>query len=137
MGSFSDYLEAKILDHVFGATTFTPPANLYLALFNSAPSDSGGGSEVSGFSYARKQVANNTTNWANASGTSPCAKALALAQAFAAASGGSWGSVTHFAIFDASSSGNMLLWGALGTAETINDGGTLTFPIGQPVITLD
>jgi hypothetical protein len=136
MGSFSDYLEAKVLDHVFGATTYTPPATVYFALFTAAPSDSGGGTEVTGGAYARKSVTNNTTNWANSTGTTST-KALAVAQAFATASGANWGTITHFGIFDASTSGNLLVWGALGTSEVINDGGTLTVPVGQPVITLD
>ena len=46
--SFSDYLENKILDHVFKGTVFTQPANLYVALFTAGPNDVGGGTEVNG-----------------------------------------------------------------------------------------
>ena len=73
-GSFSDYLEAKVLDHVFGATAYTAPATIYYAAFTAAPSDSGGGTECTGGSYARKGMTNNATNFPNASGTSPTSK---------------------------------------------------------------
>ena len=66
MAGFSDYLEDKVLDHVFGGTSYTAPGTLYVALFTAAPSDSGGGTECSGGSYARKSMAAMTV-----SGTSP------------------------------------------------------------------
>ena len=52
--SFSNYLENKILLHVFGATPYTAPATLYVALFTSDPGEGGTGTEVSGGSYARR-----------------------------------------------------------------------------------
>lgn len=134
MGSFSDYLENKLLDHVFGGTAYSAPGTLYLGLFTAAPSDSGGGTEVSGNGYARKAVTNNTTNWPNASGGS---KAVGAAQEFAAANGGSWGTITHFGIFDASSAGNLLAWGALTASKAIADADVFRFDAGNITITLD
>ena len=67
MAGFSDYLEDKVLDHVFGGTAYTAPATLYVALYTVAPDDTGGGTEVTttGTAYAR-QTATFTV-----SGTSP------------------------------------------------------------------
>ena len=52
MAAFSDYLENKVLGHVFGGTAYTAPTTLYVALYTVAPSDTGGGTEVSGGAYA-------------------------------------------------------------------------------------
>lgn len=134
MGSFSNYLENAVLNHVFGGSAYTPPATVYFALFTATPSDTGGGTEVAGGAYARKAVTNNGTNWDTATAG---AKTLAVAQSFVTADGGNWGTITSFGIFDASTGGNLLIWGSLTTAEVINDGGTITVPVGQPVITLD
>ena len=48
MAGFSDYLENKVLEHVFENSAYTAPSTLYAALFTVAPSDTGGGTEVSG-----------------------------------------------------------------------------------------
>ena len=69
MGSYADYLENKILDHVFGAVTYTPPATLYFGLSTTTIADAGTGiTEPVGNGYARKGVTNNTTNFPSASG---------------------------------------------------------------------
>ena len=54
MAGFSDYLEDKVLDHVFGGNAYTAPSTLYVALYTVAPTDTGGGTEVSGGAYARQ-----------------------------------------------------------------------------------
>ena len=134
-GSFSDFLEAKVLDHVFGATSYTPPATLYFALFTSAPSDSGGGTEVTGGSYARVGVTNNTTNFPNVSGTSPTSKSNGTVITFPTASA-NWGTVVAFGIFDASSSGNLIAWADLTANRTVNSGDTASFAVSALTITL-
>ena len=65
MAAFSDYLENKVLGHVFGGTAYTAPTTLYVALYTVAPSDTGGGTEVSGGGYARQ------TSTFTVSGTNP------------------------------------------------------------------
>lgn len=138
MGSFSDYIEAKVLDAVFGATALPTIGTHYIALYTVAPSDSGGGTEVTGGSYARHPVTNNTTNWPNASGTNPCRKSNGVAFTWAAAPTANWGLVVAFAIFDQSSGGNMLGWSLLGTSKTINSGDAApSFAIGALTIDLD
>ena len=133
MAAFSDYLEAAILNHIFRNTAiFTPPANVYLALFTAAPSDSGGGTEVTGGSYARKAVS-TTSQW-SAPGVDGLTDNI-NAQAFVTATA-SWGTVTHVGIFDAASAGNLLFHGALTVSKTVGSGDTFQFNAGDLDITL-
>lgn len=130
MGSLSDYAEAKILDHLNGKATFSA-VTAYVALYTAAPSDSGGGTEVSGNNYSRKQTAAADWNSA-ASGAASNANAITFATP-----SGSWGTVTHFGIFDASTSGNLLWWGALTTSKTIAANDIASFAAGSLTQTLD
>ena len=133
MAAFSDYLEQAILNHIFRNTAiFTPPANVYLALFTAAPSDSGGGTEVTGGSYARKAV--STTGQWSAPGVGGLTDNI-NAQAFVTATA-SWGTVTHVGIFDAASAGNLLFHGALTVSKTVGSGDTFQFSAGDLDITL-
>lgn len=124
-GNISDYLKGKLLEHAFGASTYTPPATLYLALFTAAPTSAGGGTECSGGSYARKAVTNNTTNFPAVTGTSTKLSVLHIAQTMGPASA-SWGSVVAVGWYDASSSGNLLAWADVTNAQTINTGASAT-----------
>jgi hypothetical protein len=123
----SDYLEENILDHVFGLGDYTPASDLYVALFTAAPSDSGGGTEVSGNAYARVQVTNDSTTWSRTNSTVSNLAAIT----FAAPSPAIWGTVTHYGIFDASSAGNLIDWGALTNSRTTAVGTALSFAIGE------
>ncbi len=128
--SFSDYLEDKLLDHAFKGAAFTQPANVYVALFTAAPTDAGGGTEVSGNGYTRKL--HNT--WNAASGGTKTNNGEIL---FDSASGGNWGTVTHAGLFDAATGGNLLAWGALAASKAINDGDQARIADGDLSITLD
>lgn len=132
-GSKADYLENELLDHVLGNSAYAAPATLYVALFTAAPSDSGGGTEVSGGSYARVAVTNNLTNWPAASGG---AKSNGTEIAFPEATA-SWGTVVAFAIFDAATAGNMLYWATLTANKTIDSGDTAKFAVGDLDVTED
>lgn len=126
--AFTNYLENKMMGHVWSGTTYTSPAaNLYVGLFTSAPGEGGGGTEVSGNGYSRKQVTMTTTD--NASTNSGAVE-------FDTATG-TWGTITHVAIFDASTSGNMLAYAALASAKTIASGDVFRIPSGDLDITLD
>ena len=130
MAGFTDYLEDKVLDHVFGGTAYTAPSTLYVGLFTAAPSDTGGGTEVSGGSYARKSMPDMTI-----SGTSPTTATNGAAVEFVTATG-SWGTVTHVGIFDASSSGNLLCWAALSASKVVASGDVIRFDQGDLDVTL-
>jgi hypothetical protein len=130
MSSFSDYTENLVLNWLFTTNSATRPTAWYVGLFTAAPSDTGGGTEVTGNGYAR--VATGTMS---ISGTATTASNAAAIE-FAAASGGNWGTITYAAIFDASSGGNMLAWAALTTSRTINDGDVFRIPASSLTVTL-
>ena len=133
MGSFSDYLENKILDHIFGVTAYTAETTVKVALSTADPLDTGLGlAEPSGNNYARVSVTNNGTNWDTAVNGATANK---TAITFPTASG-SWGTITHFAIFDNAGT-NMLVHGSLGTSKAVGTGDTPKFNIGDLTITLD
>ena len=132
--SFADYLENKLLDHVFGNAAYTAPATLYIAASTATINDDGTGlTEPVGNAYARVAVTNNATNFPAASGG---AKANGIQITFPEASG-SWGTISHIAIMDASSGGNVLGKGALAASKAIAAGDTLYIPVGDLDITLD
>jgi hypothetical protein len=126
-GSKSDYLENKLLDHVLGGGDYSRPATVYIALFTVAPTDAGGGTEVSGTGYSRKAVTNNDTNWpAAASGAKSNGTDITFDEAT-----GDWGTVVALGIFDAASGGNLLYWCDLTVSKTINSGDTAKFAAGD------
>ena len=131
MSSFNDYTENLVLTFLFTGSTATRPTAWYVGLFTAAPSDTGGGTEVTGNGYARV-----VTGTITVSGTSPTLATNSAAIEFAAASGGNWGVIGWAAVFDSSTGGNMLAWAALTTSRTINDGDVLRIPAGSLDITL-
>lgn len=142
MSAMSDYLENKLVDHLFRAQTLAAPATLHIGLLTAAPSDSGGGTEVSGGNYARVAVTSSLANWA---GTQAAASTTASSGTGGQTSNnsaitfptpsGNWGTVSHFGIYDAASAGNLLFWGALTIAKTINQSDTVSFPAASLTIT--
>lgn len=136
-GAMSDYLENKLIDHVFRGTAYTAPTTIYVELYTSACSDSARGTEVSGGSYARASLVASTTNWAGTQSAGSTAVSSGtggttsnnVAITFTTPSAG-WGTVTHIGLGDAASAGNMLVCTALTTSKTINSGDTVSFPIG-------
>ena len=123
-GSLSDYLEDKLLDHVLKNTSYDQPTNLYVALWIGDPTDIGtGGAEVSGGSYARVQC--NTWDGAASRATANTG-AIEFAEATA-----DWGTVTHFAIWDDISAGNMIAHGSLTASKAIGTGDNASFAIGD------
>jgi hypothetical protein len=129
MAALSDYAEKAMLDWLLGGATPTRPTTRHLALFTAAPSDSGGGTEVSTGGYARQTI----TFAAAATPGGTCANDAV--ESFTA-SGANYGTVTHIGIFDAATSGNLLAHGAMTVSRTVNDGDTLNFAIGSVVLTL-
>ncbi|KKL18933.1 hypothetical protein LCGC14_2470590, partial [marine sediment metagenome] len=75
-GSFNDYTENKVLDHIVGKTSFTMPT-AYVGLSTADPLDDASGlAEPSGNNYAR--VTTSGSDWdAAASGATANAAALA------------------------------------------------------------
>jgi len=135
MANASDYLEGQIRAHIFRTASFTKPTVLGVALFTVTPSDSGGGTEVTGGSYARVNVAPLDANWTAASATDGLTD-NAAAITFPAPTA-NWGVVVAFGIFDATSGGNLLVWGPITPNKTINNGDPApAFAIGALDVTV-
>ncbi len=131
MGSLSNYAENKILDHLMGKTSYAMPT-IYVALSTADPLETGAGlAEPSGNGYARQATAGDDWN-AAASGATDNASAIVFAEAT-----GSWGTLTHFALFDAISGGNMIGYGALTVSKVVTSGDTVSFAAGALDATLD
>jgi len=129
MAALSDHAEALLLDWLMTNGSATRPTAWYVALYTVAPSDSGGGTEVSGNGYAREAVT-------FAAATSPGGTTSNTNAVSFTASGGNWGSITHIGIHDAVSGGNLLWHGAMTASKTVNDGDTLEFSIGNIDLTI-
>lgn len=154
MASMTDYLENKLIDFLFRAQALgvtgasagagSGPTDFYIALFTAAPSDTGGGTEVSGNNYSRAHVVNALTAWDNTQAASSSAVSSGTggttrnqATITFPTPSATWGTVTHMAIFDASSGGNMLYWNALTASKVINSGDTVTFPANALTYQID
>jgi len=132
MGSFADFWEQEILDHVFNKGAYTAPT-IYVGLSTADPGDDEAGlAEPSGNGYARVTTAAGDWNAATAAGLIDNLNALTFPEA-----SGSWGTVTHFALFDAATLGNMLAHGTLGTPQAIVSGNTPSFAAGELDVSLD
>lgn len=118
------YLSNRLLDHAFRNVAFTSPTTVYLGLFTSPTTDAGGGTEVTGGSYARQSI-----SFGAASAKQIANNAL---MTFPTATAG-WGTVTHGAIMDAVSGGNMLWHGPIGSNRVVGIGQTFSAAIGQLV----
>jgi len=114
MSAMTDYLEDKLLNHTFRNLAFTPPTTVYLALFTAAPGETGGGTEVSGGDYARQAI---TFGAPSPSGTIKNSADITFPTATA-----DWGTITHVAIMDAATAGNMLVYGALTVQKVVGTG---------------
>ncbi len=120
MANASDFLEVELRKHLFRTGSYTKPTILAVALFTVTPSDSGGGTEVSGGSYARIDRPPLDANWTGASATDGLTdNAAAITFATPTAN---WGTVVAFGIFDALTAGNLLVYGPISPSKTINNG---------------
>lgn len=128
MSDFSDYLENKLIDHVLRNTAYAVPAGIYVGLFTTPSSDAGPGIEVTGGSYARVQVGPSLAAWTQTQGGtgSPSSgtggQSANAADTIFPAPTASWGTVTHFGLFDAAAGGNLLFQAALAAAKFVAAG---------------
>lgn len=130
MSSFTDYTENLALTYLFNTGSVTRPTAWFVGLFTAAPSDTGGGTEVTGNGYAR--VSAGTISGSGTATTFTNAAAIE----FAAASGGNWGTIGWAGIFTASTGGTLLAWAPLTTSKAINDGDIFRIPASSLSITL-
>jgi hypothetical protein len=136
MSAASNYLENAVLDHVLTATAYTAPGTRYLALFTNTSGSAATNLEAGtlsdevttdGSAYVRKTA----TFAAASSGTSATNATVTFDAATA-----NWGTITHVAVMDASTSGNVLFWGAVTTSKTIETGDTFQVSSGNLTVSL-
>ena len=127
--SLSNTFETNVLTWMFTADAVTRPTAWYLALFTSNPDEDASGTEVStsGTAYARQSVSFTVSG-----NTASNSAAVEFPTATA-----SYGTVTHVAVFDASTSGNMIAYAALTTSKAIDTGDVLRVPSGDLDVTMD
>ena len=126
MSAMSDYLELKVLDHVLGTSAYTMPTTVYIGLSTGSFADDNSGTELTGNGYARQSIAFD----AAASGTTDNTSNVDFPTAT-----GSWGTVSHYGLFDASSGGNLLIHGAFTVSKTVASGDILRIAAGELDIT--
>ncbi len=124
----SDYLENALLNSTLRGQAFTAPTAIYAALFTSDPTDAGTGTEVSGGAYTRQAITFGTPSNGTCSNSADVLFPVATA---------AWGTITHFAIYDAATGGNLLYSGAFTTAKTIATDDQLKLAAGNITVTLD
>ena len=127
MSALSDYAENKVLDVLGANATFTAPSAVYLGLSTGSFNDDGSGTEISGNNYARVAVSFGSA----ASGTMSNDAAIE----FAAATGSGFGTVSHWGLFDAASSGYLLVHGSFSASKAIASGDVLKIAVGDLDIT--
>jgi len=129
--AMSNYLENKVLDHTLRGTTgaYTAPTTIYVGLFTSSPTDANSGTEVSGGSYARV-----VATFANAATSGSISNTNLISFTTASAS---WGTITHIGLFDNSTGGNLMYWGALTVSKVIGNGDTFSISIGNLTVSID
>lgn len=148
MAAMSDYLENKLIDAAFRGQAFTFPAVMYAGLLNSAPTDAGGGTEVTGGGYARVAITSGLTAWAGTqgaasttassgtSGTTSNNAAITFPTPTAA-----WSTTTTptgwVGLYDAATGGNLLFYATLAVAKVINQGDNISFAAAQLAFQID
>jgi len=147
MGSKTDYLENKLLDFRFRGQAYVPPSTIYVGLFTAAPTDAGGGVEVSvtGTSYARVSVPCTLTNWSGTQGISTTTVSTGTSGTISnnipivfPAPTGAWGNLVAVGFFDAPTGGNLTDYSLLSAPKTVNNGDSApNYPIGSITIQED
>ena len=134
MGTLSNYATTELVDHVFKAA-YSPAATLYLALCTSAPTAASTGTnivETDYSGYSRKSFTGSSTFGAAASRKVAQSSILEFAQA----SGVSTSDISHWAVCDAATNGNMLAFGAYNSSWNVVSGNTPKIASGEIEISI-
>jgi len=127
--SATNFLEDRFLQSSLTGATYTGAANVYVALYSVAPSESGGGTELSGSGYARDEVVFSvSTGNGVATNTSNVSIGPATAD---------WVTAVAYGITDASTAGNILYTGSLAVPQTIRNGLSLDIGTGNLTISIN
>ena len=127
MAAMTDYLANVLRDHTLRNMAYTSPTTVYLALFTTATTEAGGGTEMTGGSYARQAI---TFDAGAIAGQADQAAVVAFTDCPAA-------TVVAAAVMDALTVGNMLYHGRLPSQRTLVGGETFTLIAGDLKILID
>lgn len=116
----------KLQDHLFMKTPLAQPTNLWVALSTADPGVDGASLAEPTGGYARAETDGDDWSAADVNGLS-----TSLTQFSFGAASGDWGTITHVAIVDTVSAGQVVARGVLVTPRTVNTGDTLIFAIGE------
>jgi len=120
MAAVSVYLGNALLNAALRNVGYTSPATVYLACYTSNPTATDSGTEVTGGSYARPSI-----TFAAPSGSTSVNNADVAIPGMPAVT------VTHLAIRDAATGGNLLFYGALSTPRTLTAGDSFIVRAGD------
>jgi hypothetical protein len=126
--ALSNHLENALLDHVLRGNAYTAPGSIHVALFTTDPTDADTGTEVAGNAYARQTVTFDAPSGGATANSGVVQFAVAT---------GSWGTVTHIGLYDASTGGNLLFHGALTQSRAIGENDQFRIPAGDLTVELD
>jgi hypothetical protein len=112
MANATNFLENKVVDHVLGTTSYTMPTNTFVKLHTGNPGEDAANN-------AAGETTRQNADWSASSGGTAALSATVT-----------WTSVStsetysHFSIWDAATSGNPLIYGALDSPVAVTAGGT-------------
>ena len=144
MSAASSYLEAKVLNHVLTGTAYTQPSSRYVALFNSTSGNTLANLQngtltdeisTSGTAYARQTITFAAASTVGSGGSAVTTSATNATVTFPSATA-DWGTVTHVAVMDAATAGNVLFFGAVTVSKTISNGDTFQITSGNLTVAL-
>ena len=137
MSAASDYLEKKLLDHLLVNTAYAGETTLFFGLCTAAPSEGGSPTNEFAFSggYARVAVTNDETKFPPCAITGIPTKINGTLLAFPTATA-AWGVASHWAIYNAATAGDLIVYGPLATSFDIQNGKTPKIPIGAMSLTI-
>ena len=126
------YAHQQILEQWANKGDYTPPGDLYIGLSTTDPAVDGTSiSEPVGFAYARVQIP--ATDWAAATNANPSVKILDTnGVTFPQASGGAWGNIRAWVLFDDNVPTNAIAYGPVSPLpQAVNDGDTASFAVNE------
>ena len=124
----TDYLEDTFLNHALRGIDWTSPATVYCILYTVVPTDAGGGTEVSGGSYARQAVTFGVPDVGRTANSVDVIFPIATAD---------WGDIVAYGVIDALTGGNLLYWANLNAAYPIHVTDQWKFPAGSLLVIED
>lgn len=133
MSAFSDYLEAQLINTTLRGATYTG-GSVFIALFTADPTDAGTGAELTDSGYIRQRAHTTVASdgfTVPANGSSSNTRNIIFPAIVDAQK-----TITHWGIFDAQTSGNLLYHSSMLNPKTLDPTDVLSFPVGSLIVTL-